>query len=429
MSSNPDKTNPPARSDPTKDDHPPSSSETTTKNPSEPSILNRVKNSATSLIQDALTKPSAGTLPSDLAHALNSGNNNKGYASASASASSSTYLENARRRDGASSSPSDGIYDHDAEAFRSGSTHPSTSSGVVLDPLEINSFQNTGRFHSLPDEFSETKGKGKAKQTFENHDYADINEFEYDSTHFNEYEIAWINASRQGSYHSSSTTTNSTPTKRLSSSGSTSSVHNSSVINGVERNEKDGAEVVSLLSDPSFQPGLSTWDDQDSQNMDGYDFTFGADDPLDMDGFPIDPGLSPAELKILESFRLQHQTQNQEENKTKRITPYSLIPDIDSFLSQHMDTNHGISSDENLRDEVLTNLVGAEEWVHVDEQYSDDVWGYLRPALEAAAAEIKEKEAAGKEDEDGPAVKRLKMILRHMARIMILKQETEMIHS
>ena len=67
----------------------------------------------------------------------------------------------------------------------------------------------------------------------------------------------------------------------------------------------------------------------------------------------------------------------------------------------------------------MAELPGSNEWVEVQARYHDEVWGYLRPALEAAKTEIEEKKdgdaAEGQgHDGDGPAVRRLKMILRHM---------------
>jgi hypothetical protein len=89
----------------------------------------------------------------------------------------------------------------------------------------------------------------------------------------------------------------------------------------------------------------------------------------------------------------------------------SLIPDIDTFIAQDSST-----SDLGLRDSVLERLPGAGDWVGVQERYHDEVWGYLRPALEAAKTEM---EGGGDGDGDGegregPAVRRLRMILKHM---------------
>lgn len=74
---------------------------------------------------------------------------------------------------------------------------------------------------------------------------------------------------------------------------------------------------------------------------------------------------------------------------------------------------------ETLRNMVLSHLPGAEDWMAVEERYHDEVWGYLRPTLEAAKKEIEEKKEKEKQGspnvrKDGPAVRRLKMILRHM---------------
>jgi len=65
-----------------------------------------------------------------------------------------------------------------------------------------------------------------------------------------------------------------------------------------------------------------------------------------------------------------------------------------------------------LRDEVLGSLPGARDWVCVQERYHDEVWGFLEPVLEAARTEMEGQERGSRE---GPAVRRLRMILGHMA--------------
>lgn len=78
------------------------------------------------------------------------------------------------------------------------------------------------------------------------------------------------------------------------------------------------------------------------------------------------------------------------------------------------------STETDLRDAVLTGLSGSEDWVAVEERYHDEVWGFLKPVLQAAKTEIDSQQRQGNKDglsgqgEDGPAVARLKMILRHM---------------
>lgn len=170
----------------------------------------------------------------------------------------------------------------------------------------------------------------------------------------------------------------------------------------------DGAAVVSLLSDASFDPNY----DPDDQEID-----------LNTDAAP--PPLTASEIEILDSFRRQmgssgqgqHHRPDQAQNQ---LTATSLIPDIDTFLQEH--DPHGYSYAQNqaqdsttLRDTVLSNLPGATDWIGVQERYHDEVWGYLKPALEAAKAEMEEGQVEGVgHGGDGPAVRRLRMILEHM---------------
>lgn len=101
------------------------------------------------------------------------------------------------------------------------------------------------------------------------------------------------------------------------------------------------------------------------------------------------------------------------------LSGISLVPDIDAFLNEHDPSS--VSSSSSLRDKVLSELPGSNEWVGVQDRYHDEVWGYLRPALEAAREEIEESKGEDESHglgghEDGPAVRRLRMILTHMGR-------------
>lgn len=436
MSSNhPDKSHPtPAK----KDDQPTITTATAAattpnrNNDQQPSLLCRIQNSASTLIQDTLTKPSGATLSGDLAHVLDSGNK---ASSAAASFSGGTYSGQTRSTNGfggenfSAGGYQDGGHTTSLVHERIRSSQPNSH-----DVSEIDSFENSGGFFTTSNNYfiqredeAEGKGKGKSREhaLYNNHSFShdqniDI-EDEYESSHFNAYEIAWINASRSGTVYRS-TSTESTPSKR--SSQSQSDFNDSTAQSQIQyENQNDGAEVVMMLSDPSFQPGLVTWDDDENEHYDrtynglGFDLDLDDNDPLDSEGFPqaLVRGLSPAEMQILDSFRKQQPEQHQQ----KKITGLSLVPDIDSFLSEH-DTSTINANNDALRNEVIANLIGAEDWLNVDERYGDEVWGYLKPAVEAAAAEIKGKEVhkdGESGDGDGPAVKRLKMILRHMARL------------
>ena len=149
----------------------------------------------------------------------------------------------------------------------------------------------------------------------------------------------------------------------------------------------DGAAVVALLSSPSFHDEVSA----------------GADSTT--------PPLTETELEILNSFRRHSGTSG------KGLSARSFVPGIDTVL----ENTHGGGDPLTLRDKVLAHLPGSEDWLAVEEKYTDEVWGYLRPTLEAALEELKlnkldndhSAQGGGKEP-DGPAVRRLKMILRHM---------------
>jgi hypothetical protein len=155
----------------------------------------------------------------------------------------------------------------------------------------------------------------------------------------------------------------------------------------------DGSAVISLLTDKTFDPTFPSSADEIVETELSY------------------PQLTPAEMQMLETFR-RHMPPDTSSPSAHRLTSASLVPDIGAILDSapgqtDMDTGA-------LRDSVLGSLPGSEDWVAVEERYHDEVWGYLKPALEAAAKEMEERKEETREGEDGPAVQRLKMILRHM---------------
>ncbi|KAL4916647.1 hypothetical protein BDW62DRAFT_185649 [Aspergillus aurantiobrunneus] len=171
-------------------------------------------------------------------------------------------------------------------------------------------------------------------------------------------------------------------------------------------NPSDGDAVVSMLTDQTFDPG----------------FPPSANEPPEyLETELLPPRLTPAEIQMIESFRRQLPPESSTRprhnpEQSHQLSSFSLVPDIGSFL----DTIPAPSADDpstihatSLRDTVLTSLPGAADWISVEEKYHDEVWGYLKPTLEAAAKEI-ESSKDSSTAEDGPAVRRLKMILKHM---------------
>ncbi|KAI3131225.1 hypothetical protein CBS147326_5830 [Penicillium roqueforti] len=162
---------------------------------------------------------------------------------------------------------------------------------------------------------------------------------------------------------------------------------------------EDGSAVISLLSDVTFDPNF--------------------EDPATVPDTEVDiaaaPGpLSAAEREALDSFRKGMGLDGDDKGRVGRLTGASLVPDIDVFLSQGLGGNVSTSASTSLRDAVLTNLPGAGDWIGVQDRYHDEVWGFLQPVLEDARAEIEEKGEGLGPAEDGPAVRRLRMILMHM---------------
>ncbi|KAE8349736.1 hypothetical protein BDV28DRAFT_54962 [Aspergillus coremiiformis] len=171
------------------------------------------------------------------------------------------------------------------------------------------------------------------------------------------------------------------------------------IFSTVSERSNDGEAVTSLLSDPTFDPT----------------FPPAAHEPLDIieTELSVPQPLTPVEIQMLEAFRrrMTPSLHTSTSSSTHRLTSASLVPDIDSILGTvpaSMDADAAV-----LRDAVLGNLPGSEDWVAVEERYHDEVWGYLKPTLQAAAKEMEERKGA-RTGEDGPAVQRLKMILRHM---------------
>lgn len=318
------------------------------------SLASRIQESASGLARNAFYAP--GT-PQEIARTL-PGASKAGGAASSASfgqSSSQTVADQYRQSSGSSSARGHGT-EIPSETFRS-STAQQGQFG--LPPFTEEEFQHThdsdihDSFHGDPD-----VGEGKGKARDEAWSAPDSSDFD----------TAWQRSSIE--------TTTPAPSQA----------------------PPDGAAVISLLSDRTFDP----------------EFPASANEPFE----PVETELSPptltaAEVQMIEQFRRQLPApeQSAHQSQPSKINPTSLIPDINNFLDG---VSAGPGTDATaLRDDVLTNLPGSADWITVEERYHDEVWGYLRPTLEAAAKEIEDSKDS-ETTEDGPAVRRLKMILKHM---------------
>lgn len=329
------------------------------------SMASRIQDSASGLFRNAISAPGAHSLPADLAQALGNGSKvgssvPRGLSAGlpGSSAAGESFQSHSTGRLGSAAA------EHDAESyvpasFRSGVTQ---QGGFDLDPLAQDDFQRGVDDNLLYNgvDISDAKGKGKSRDLSSPADS----------------DLATLNTTWEVHHHTQETSFPATQVAQPTILPS------------------DGSAVVSLLSDPNFQPELLPTEED-------------ALDSTDMDAVPP---LTASEVEIIESFRRHPSMASGTQNQPHRITPMSLIPDIDAFLAQ----DSPISDTAALRDSVLSNLPGAEDWMAVDERYHDEVWGYLRPALEAAKKEIEEQKEGIPHGQDGPAVRRLRMILQHM---------------
>ncbi|EER28427.1 hypothetical protein D8B26_004772 [Coccidioides posadasii str. Silveira] len=135
----------------------------------------------------------------------------------------------------------------------------------------------------------------------------------------------------------------------------------------------DGSAVLSLLSDPSF-------------------------DPLTPSSVPPSPTLAPIPDSTVISPAL----------RTEPLPPVSLLPEIQSLLL--------------LPPEELSSIPTVSEWLDLDVSYTDAVWGgALKTYTEEARREVEERKEKGADPGTGdggvyggPAVRRLGMILAHL---------------
>ncbi|OOF96406.1 hypothetical protein ASPCADRAFT_47457 [Aspergillus carbonarius ITEM 5010] len=323
--------------------------------PNSPSLASRIQNSASGLARNVFSAPGSSA---DSAQLLANSGKTENSSSHSALAAGQQYRESSTS---ASSSTRESSISTPAETFRSSST--ARPGGFDLPPLTEDEFQRTyggesfgsnndGSIAGLNADTSKGKGKGKGRAT------------DSDSTDP-------VTSEKRA-----------LPEQPFLLSS-------------------DGDAVVSLLSDHSFDP----------------EFPPTADEPAEIVETELSPvQLTPTEIQMIESFRrltppAASATLSPQDTSANKLTSISLVPDIGDFLDM---VPPGANSDAaTLRDTVLTGLPGAADWLAVEERYHDEVWGYLRPTLEAAAKEMESNKDTGRVEE-GPAVRRLKMILKHM---------------
>ncbi|KAJ5818795.1 hypothetical protein N7474_004386 [Penicillium riverlandense] len=369
----------------------PSSSPTNTpsNNPSTQSLAGRIQSSATNLARSTFQPPGSGA---EVSRTLASTTNGKAAGPSSLPPSSTQYYSASQDVIGVPSSSTRQTRPGSsaaAESFRSNAvdgTSAETQGGFTLPPLTEEEFQQQQQ-HLFDDggiSLGDRDGDGGSRDPLGTLQSETGNwkgkQRTYDPVQ-RRFDTAWERGQ---------------PTSFQGIDGSSGQA---------QINSTDGAGVISLLSDPAFDAGFSTTTD-----------TGDAEPELETDlAFSEPPPLTPAEMEMLDSFRRQMTPPPPHSTQSQHLTSFSLVPDIDTFLQQHDPSAAAETTSTSLRDNVLSHLPGATDWIGVQDRYHDEVWGFLRPALEAAKTEMEEKgPGPHNEDEDGPAVRRLKMILKHM---------------
>lgn len=150
--------------------------------------------------------------------------------------------------------------------------------------------------------------------------------------------------------------------------------------------EDDGKDVLELLDDPSQD--FTQADDQEDTDVENneFDFSVGNNDT------------SHAQASSLSPIAKSKPNQN------------SLVPGVESLISYAEATSSGPE----LAD--WKSLPSVSDWLDLDSRYIDEVWGgALKPYVEAAKEETQERKEKGLDGiGDGPAVRRLGMILNHI---------------
>ena len=143
--------------------------------------------------------------------------------------------------------------------------------------------------------------------------------------------------------------------------------------------EPDGQAVSDLLSDPSFQPQFDYDHLGNAESGDGFSPDF---------SIPQDQQVTAGKIKASLPQPPVHRAPSP-------MNPLALLPDF----------NNGLQDSQS-------------PWVELASRYQDEVWGdALRPLREAAQKELNEVQSPkgeGYSGHEGPAVRRLNMVLRHL---------------
>ncbi|PGG96235.1 hypothetical protein AJ79_09671 [Helicocarpus griseus UAMH5409] len=340
---------------PRKDDQSPQppSSEQASQPPSMPS---RIQDSASGLLRNTLSSPSSGSVAGDVASTLATGLSGKGGSSSHAplqsGPSASGHISQSHGLSLGQPFTQAQNQRYPSESFRSTPSTAYDEDSRAWEQFQDPTQNTTNNDTLLLDpSYDTSSAKGKGKGKGRQTEEADP------------FNTAW---------HNSTSTSISTA----------DTLHKPSHIHTYTPTPTDGQAVVSLLASPTFQPATFTPPDSPHSEL-----------------FELDESMLPSSTTTTTSS-LSTTIPSFPPNQL------SLIPDIDSILSAVQEGQHD-----------WTQMPGVAEWLEVDQSYHDTVWGFLKPYAEAAKKEVEERREEGVREEDvreGPAVKRLGMVLGHL---------------
>ncbi|QSS55521.1 hypothetical protein I7I53_03423 [Histoplasma capsulatum var. duboisii H88] len=393
---------------------PPSSTSATSEPaPPKPSIASRIQHSASGLLQNTFSGSPSRSLADDISSTLTAG---LGLSSKGSSPSSNAHAllhagasasENTLHSHGLSlgqpSSRASGAQRFPSESLRSAPL-PATMSLIdeddqrawerFQDPTQNNIAGHDNGNDTLfldPYDATSTKGKGKLRAG-EMEDLLDPSASSNPQQNLpnDDFDSAWHNSSPAGN-----TTRNHSHKPNDPNIGTH---HQASYI----PHSTDGQDVIALLTSPTFQPATFATPESPQSEL------------LELDPSMLQPP-PPSSSASPPSFSTE----------ITKIHPFppnqlSLIPDINSILSAIQQQSQEPRQHGQGGEWDWTTMPGIAEWLEVDGTYQDTVWGFLKPYVEAAKKEVVERRERGENGavagtgEDGPAVKRLRMVLGHL---------------
>lgn len=152
--------------------------------------------------------------------------------------------------------------------------------------------------------------------------------------------------------------------------------------------DSDGAAVVALLSDPAFMV-----DEEPSSTLEPE--TDGAE------------GRSQRKLQtgkgLARSVAILH-----------RSSPLNLVPDFGTPRNPSDEVSKNRKRFHERGHFLESELGEIQPWIDILDRYHDEVWGEMLPLVKEAREELKAANEKQTLPRDGPAIRRLTMVLQHL---------------